>query len=66
MNLYHGKEYGKVGRNLLTCAHCADDGDKYRGIIKAAETTGTWKFPSVYAEVKASGGYIDHRERDEA
>ena len=30
-------------RDIVTCADCADDGEKYRGIIAAAKSTGTWK-----------------------
>ena len=43
MNLYRAGEYGMTGRPIVTCADCADDGDKYRGIIAAAKSTGTWK-----------------------
>ena len=43
MNLYHAKEYGMIGRDVVTCAACADDGDKYRTIIAAAKSTGTWR-----------------------
>ena len=32
-----------TGRDLVTCASCADDGDKYRSIMTAAKTTETWK-----------------------
>lgn len=43
MNLYHAREYDMTGRAVMTCAACADDGDKYRGVIAAAKSTGTWK-----------------------
>lgn len=43
MNLYHAREYGMVGRDVITCAACADNGDRYRGIIAAAKFTGTWQ-----------------------
>jgi hypothetical protein len=43
MNLYHAREYGMVGRDVMTCASCADDGDKYQAIITTAKSTGTWK-----------------------
>lgn len=43
MNLYHAWESGMTGRDLMTCAACAEDGDKYRSIMNAAKTTGTWK-----------------------
>ena len=42
MNLYHAKEYGMVGRDVVACYDCAQDGDKYRSIIAAAQSTGTW------------------------
>ena len=64
MNLYHAREYNLAGRDLLTCAACADDGDKYQAIIAAAKSAGTWKPLSVYAEVKAAGGYIADHESD--
>jgi len=43
MNRYHAHEYGMEGRAVVTCADCADNGDKYRAIIAAAKSTGTWK-----------------------
>ena len=43
MNLYHASEYGMVGRDVVTCAACADDGNKYRSIMAAAKNTGLWK-----------------------
>jgi hypothetical protein len=43
MNLYHAREYGMRGRDIVTCAECADNGDKYRGLIVAAKSMGTWK-----------------------
>lgn len=42
MNLYHASEYGMIGRDIVTCAVCADNGEKYRAIIAAATSTGTW------------------------
>ena len=42
MNRYHAREYGMTGRDILTCACCAEDGERYRRIIAAAKTTGTW------------------------
>lgn len=56
MNLYHASEYGLTGRDIVTCYDCSQNGDKYRGIIAAAESTGTWALPGVYAEIKAAGG----------
>jgi hypothetical protein len=64
MNLYHAREYNLTGRDLLTCAACADDGNKYRAIIATAKSSGTWQPLSLYAEVKAAGGYIDDHESD--
>jgi hypothetical protein len=43
MNLYHASEYGLAGRDVMTCADCAENGDKYRSIIAAAKSTGTWQ-----------------------
>jgi hypothetical protein len=42
MNLYHASEYGMAGRDVVTCYACAENGDKYRNIIAAAKSTGTW------------------------
>lgn len=42
MNLYRASEYGLTGRNIVTCYDCSQNGDKYRGIIAAAKSTGTW------------------------
>ena len=42
MNLYHAREHGMIGRDIVTCYDCAQDGDKYRGIMAAAKSTGTW------------------------
>lgn len=43
MNRYHAKEYDMIGRDIVTCYDCAQTGDKYRSIMAAAKTTGTWK-----------------------
>jgi hypothetical protein len=43
LNRYHAREYGMTGRDIVTCASCAEDSDKYRRIIAAAKSTGTWK-----------------------
>jgi len=43
MNLYHAREYGMTGRDVLTCAACADDGGLYRATISKATSTGVWK-----------------------
>ena len=56
LNLYHASEYGLKGRDLITCATCADDGDKYRAIMAKAKASGTWveehplKRPGFYIE----------------
>ncbi|MGO8792904.1 MAG: hypothetical protein ACLQVL_36715 [Terriglobia bacterium] len=42
MNRYHAKEYGMTGRDVLTCAACADDGDRYRAIIAQSKSKGIW------------------------
>jgi hypothetical protein len=57
MNLYHAREYNKVGRDLVTCYDCADNGDKYRRIIDAANTTGTWK-PAEQWNCDGSGPHV--------
>lgn len=36
------KEHGNMGRDLILCFACANDGDKYRAAINAATSTGTW------------------------
>jgi hypothetical protein len=64
MNLYHASEYGLTGRDIVTCYDCSQDGNKYRRIIAAAKSTGTWALPGVYAEIKAAGGYISSHESD--
>lgn len=43
MNLYHATEYGYTGRDIVTCAACAEDGNKYRSIIATTKSTGTWR-----------------------
>lgn len=43
MNLYHASEYGMTGRDVMTCANCAEDSDKYRATMNAAVDSGTWK-----------------------
>lgn len=42
-HFYEASEYDMQGRNLIVCYDCSQDGEKYRGIINAAKTTGTWK-----------------------
>ena len=42
MNLFHAREYDMIGRDVVTCYDCAQDGDRYRSIIVAAKRTGTW------------------------
>jgi hypothetical protein len=42
LNLYHASEYGLTGRDLVTCATCADDSDKYRALMAQAKHSGTW------------------------
>ena len=32
-----------VGRDVVTCYDCAQNGDKYRGIMAAVKSTGKWK-----------------------
>jgi hypothetical protein len=54
LNLYHAREYGLKGRDVVTCYDCAQDGDKYRGIIAAAKSTGTWK-PAEQCNCDGSG-----------
>jgi hypothetical protein len=43
INRYEAEEYRMRGRDIITCYRCSEDGDKYRGIIAAAKSTGTWK-----------------------
>ena len=43
MNLYHAREYDLTGRDLTTCALCAEAGDTYHKIIANAKSSGTWK-----------------------
>jgi len=47
MNLYRAQEYSLKGRDLVTCATCADDGDRYRAIIARAKSKGIWTAPNV-------------------
>jgi hypothetical protein len=47
LNLYHASEYGLKGRDLVTCATCADDGDRYRALMTQAKHKGTWTRPEV-------------------
>lgn len=42
LNVYRASEYEMRGRDAITCAHCADDGDKYRGLMAALKSSGTW------------------------
>lgn len=42
MNLYHAREYGMTGRDVVTCYDCAQDGLKYYDIITATKSAGTW------------------------
>lgn len=32
-----------IGQPIISCAVCAEDGNRYRSIIAAAKSTGTWK-----------------------
>lgn len=41
--LYHAREYDLVGRDLVTCYDCSQDGDRYRVIMAQAEASGVWK-----------------------
>jgi len=56
MNLYHASEYGLKGRDLMTCAACADDGDRYRAIIAQAKHSGIWIAPNVIGYLCATCG----------
>jgi hypothetical protein len=47
LNLYRASEYSLKGRDLVTCAACADDGDSYRAIMAQAKHSGTWTQPEV-------------------
>jgi hypothetical protein len=47
LKLYHANEYGLKGRDLITCATCADDGDHYRALMAQAKHKGTWTRPEV-------------------
>ena len=47
LNLYRASEYDLKGRDLITCAACADDGDRYRAIIAQAKYKGIWTRPEV-------------------
>jgi len=44
-NLYRAREYDLKGRDLVTCAVCADDGDRYRALMAQAKHKGTWTRP---------------------
>src|SRR5665213_128961 len=41
--VYEAEEYRLAGRDVIACYDCSQDGEKYRRIIAAAKTTGTWK-----------------------
>ena len=47
MNLYHASEYDMTGRDVMTCAACADDGDRYRAIMAKTKAAGIWLKPNV-------------------
>lgn len=38
----HAKEHGYIGRTLVACAACMEIGDKYRALLAAAKSNGTW------------------------
>ena len=47
LNLYHAREYSLKGRDIVTCATCAADGDRYRAIMAQAKHKGVWTRPEV-------------------
>lgn len=61
MNLYHAREHGLSGRDVMTCYDCAQDGQKYRGIIAAAKSAGTWK-PATLSTCDVCGGKLQPHE----
>ena len=61
MNLYHAREHGMAGRDLMTCYDCAQAGDKYRSLIAAAKSTGTWK-PATLSTCEVCGGKLHPHE----
>ena len=39
---YEAEEYDMKGRDIVVCYRCSENGDKYRAIIAAAKSNGTW------------------------
>ena len=42
-HLQHAFENDCTGRDLVQCCACANEGDKYRAIVAAALSSGTWR-----------------------
>ena len=47
-----------TGRDIVTCDDCAEHGDKYRGIMAAAKSTGTWKLKQINRTTATAAGRI--------
>jgi hypothetical protein len=49
LNIYHASEYSLTGRDLVTCASCADDGERYHTLMARTKSSGIWTKPEVIA-----------------